>query len=210
MNTSTSNKFKVFSFVFTIIMILYHAQWDFLSNTPYVYRLSTITEKGLDHLAGIAMAYFFMTSGFMLYNNLTSENVGSKLKRRVKNLLIPFILWNMIYMPLKIIFMHQTINGILDLVYHFSFAPYAGPLWYVFAVFILSLLSPFIIRIRNRSNACFCFCICILLATSLYLYGYNEFNLMGYSEDTHIIMWLSRLCRYMPAYIVGGGTWNIS
>lgn len=203
MQKSTSYKFQVYSYLFTLAMVLYHAQWNYLSDTSLVEQIYRPVTSIIDNLGGVAMAYFFMTSGFMLYYNANSDNVKEKVVRRVKTLIIPFCVWNMVYMPLKVIVLHESVGGILDVVYHFSFAPYAGPLWYVFAVFILSLFSPLIIRCKTFSNRSIDIILVVLCIVSLLMYGFGILSRFGLSEDTHFVMWSVRLWRYMPAYLLG-------
>ena len=56
-------------------------------------------------IAGIAVPTFFMISGFLFFNNFrefTWDGYKKKMKSRVKSLIIPFVLWNVIVFAARI------------------------------------------------------------------------------------------------------------
>ena len=100
-----SKKITVLSFIMSLGIVLYHI------HTPSYFGLfpaQSALDKVcagiscvIDSLAGISVCYFFMCSSFLLYYNLTKWNITAKVRKRVKSLLIPFILWNLIGLVIK-------------------------------------------------------------------------------------------------------------
>lgn len=200
MSLRTSNKIKYFTFAFTLLMVIYHARGDFrLANPSVAVFQDHLTE--LYNLFGcLAMAFFFMMSGYLLYNNLTEANVYEKIKRRVKSLLIPFIIWNVIFMIAEIVILHKPINGVFDMLLGFSLFPYDGPLWYVFVIFVLPLFTPLMIKIANKRIHEVIVIITSLISLLIYFYISLNYNL---EEAQKSITWIVRFCGYFPCYVVG-------
>ena len=87
-------------------------------------------------LVKVAMPTFFVMSGYLYFVNVTEWNAKtywSKLLRRVKTLLIPYIIWN-IAMAVKL----QTFSLSIFL------EPANMPLWFLRDLMIVSLLTPII------------------------------------------------------------------
>lgn len=95
-----SRKITFISFIMALGIVLYHVHMPAYFGLPpaqsVVDKICAGISCVIDSLAGIGVCFFFMCSAFLLYYNLTEENVADKLKRRVISLLIPFILWNLI------------------------------------------------------------------------------------------------------------------
>ena len=66
----------------------------FLEPVPWINQsISFFVER----IACLAVPGFFMCSGYLFYRNLTWGNIPEKLKRRVYSLVIPFLIWNVLY-----------------------------------------------------------------------------------------------------------------
>lgn len=202
MTDITSRKIKAFTFIFTLVMIVYHAQWAYFNDIALVRSIQPVIFRFYGCCGCVAMSFFFMTSGYLLYRNLDAHTTKEKLKRRIKSLLIPFVIWNIIYMPADILFHGREINGVAQILYGFSFSPYNGPLWYVFAIFLLSLLAVPMARIMRKKMLVFSIC-AVLAVVSVLVYGLEVLKYLGLSEETHIVMWIVRLFRYLPSYMLG-------
>jgi len=84
----------------------------------------------------VAMPTFFVMSGYLFFVNVTEWNAKtywSKLRRRVKTLLVPYIIWN-IAMAVKL----QTFSLSIFI------EPGNMPLWFLRDLIIVSLLTPII------------------------------------------------------------------
>ncbi len=97
----------------------------------------------------IAVPFFFVTSGFLLFKKMDKENLNiSIVKRYLFKLLRLYLIWSLIYFPLKLNwFFHQkigTFHFILTYIRDFFFVGSHIHLWYfsslIFAVFLISVL----------------------------------------------------------------------
>ena len=87
-------------------------------------------------LVKAAMPMFFVMSGYLFFANVEQFNkeiFSQKIRRRIKTLLIPYIIWNLL-MAVKL----KTIN------LSFFWTPANMPLWFLRDLMIVSLLSPII------------------------------------------------------------------
>ena len=57
----------------------------------------------IDKIACLAVPSFFMCSGYLFYRNFTWEKISVKLKRRFFSLVVPFLLWNLLYYILHLV-----------------------------------------------------------------------------------------------------------
>lgn len=132
-----------------------------------VYPFFYYTQHILSEVIGyVAVFLFFFISGYLMFFGIAEydyNTFGSKLKRRIKSLVVPYILWNVIYLLIAIgytyhkegIFLCSDWN-LIDWLKPFycygenSRFPIAGPLWFVRDLFIVFLLSPLIYLFIKR------------------------------------------------------------
>lgn len=196
MNKEASNKLRVLSFAFTIVIVGYHSN-HIIDHLYTSNMLRIIVDNIWEYLANVAMSFFFMTTGFLLYKDASKDNIYEKLKRRIYTIIIPFALWNTLYWLLSLS-IHGIQEDIFHILYRFSFDPYDGPLWYLFAISVLSLFSPLVFKLRKTKW--FQYLIYAICLISLIVYGLHVFTTLN---DMHIASWTERLCRYIPSYILG-------
>jgi fucose 4-O-acetylase-like acetyltransferase len=133
-------------------------------------------------LCKVAMPTFFVMSGYLFFANVTEWNAKTylgKLRRRVKTLLIPYIVWNLL-MAIKL----RTFS--LNIFWAFwseagkqidwlgneqlMTAPANMPLWFLRDLMVMALLSPIIyIGIRKMGGWL------LIILTPLYLSGFCAF-----------------------------------
>ncbi|WP_196801593.1 acyltransferase family protein [Segatella baroniae] len=121
-------------------------------------------------ITAIPVPLFLMISGYLYFNNCKINSTFSrdlyfkKSKRRIKSLLIPYILWNLLFFLLftstQLFFSnpemlqktgYKTIEEytLIDLLKNFwaldsTGMPIDGPLWFIRDLFVISLCSPII------------------------------------------------------------------
>ena len=204
MTKESSNKFRFFSFVSALVVIGYHARLPFLEEYNLVSSASPYISRLYDCFCSIAMSFFFMTSGYMLYHGATNENAGKKFGRRIHSLLIPYIIWNLIYMGLYLVFRRDYFkNGITDIFYGFIFTPFNGPFWYVLAIFCLSAFVMPVVRLYRTQPLVLKIAFILLIILSIAVESCSLFSVFGISEENVILVWIVRLFRYLPAYMIG-------
>lgn len=101
-----------------------------------------------------AVPTFFCISGFLFWRTVTSfGSIKEKLWRRVKSVLVPFVLWNIAYALVLItlknewgkVNLNEVISSVLLYKYYF-------PMWYMFQLMVFFLLSPMIYLFMRRST----------------------------------------------------------
>lgn len=149
-----SAKIRNMSFVCALLVVCIHCNVS-LSVKHDVFWLMQLTTCTL---CEIAVPFFFMISGFLLAGKM--QDCGwwrLEVSKRVKSLLVPFIIATVIYIALTIpidaikdmrhgdIFKHNPfVHGRVLEVFglDFSSPPILAPLWYLRALFMLVVLSP--------------------------------------------------------------------
>lgn len=128
----------------------YHVPTDFFTQTTWFVR--NFFAYGL---GAIAVPFFFFLSGLTFFRDYSTRKYPQKLKRRVKTLLIPYLLWNIIglifsilytYTPLSNIVQGRelftpTIGNILKGVFLYK---YNYQFWFLFNLIIFTLFAPII------------------------------------------------------------------
>lgn len=169
-----SHKVKIISFIMAILIIYVHA-----NNLKY-YGL----ENNLTNVAAIfvngqyavfgqwAIPFFFFISGYWFFridvnNSSVKMEITNKIKRRVKTVVVPYILWNTFGMLFYMVItripilaermnsgeviginLSNIINGIFFHRYYFTF-------WYMQDLIILIALSPLLFLVlKNKVTAC--------------------------------------------------------
>jgi len=181
---------------------MYHARFVDINRINY---LNVIDCKSLSfysefatHIGTVCMVFFFFMSAFWFYRGLdTKEELFKRWKKRIKTLLIPFILWSLI-----ILFYSVTYNGLVfkveDVFFLFFETPIAGPLWYILGLLILQLFSPLVLYIKKHKKITIAFFIFVALYIFLRKYDFIP---------TYLIFenwwWYENLLSYTPVYILG-------
>lgn len=149
----------------------------------------------LDHivrlcLAEIAVPLFFVISGFLFFYqcDFNKETYYNKLRKRIHTLLIPYLIWNTLYLFFVMIVQQiqpsstslgrklvvdYSFIDILDSYWHFDgvirgYDPICGPLWFIRDLMIVNLFSPIVyFCIRNKRI------VFLFLLGVLYICGIN-------------------------------------
>lgn len=177
-----SRKVTVVSFVMAIFVIYIHANNLKYYGIPVDQHtlVNVIVELFAEVIGGVAVPFFFMLSGYWLFRfDITDSSAVSvlftKIKKKVKTLVIPYLLWNtfgMVFyvaitrMPLSLSMMNNgevveislsnIIKGVFLHDYYFTF-------WYLQDLIILTALSLLLLMVlKNR-------CVCIALMLVLFL-----------------------------------------
>ena len=208
MKKATSIKIGVFSFIGTLIIAAYHLELVFYNYLSVSDSTHEILVESFEYIACVAMSFFFMKSGFLLYRNATKENIGAKLKRRLFTLFVPFFLWNLPFLFIKLfqqfILHFDSEISIKKVILKLTLFPYNGPLWYVFAIGVLCFIAPIILIIKEHKKM-FMVMVGSVLALSIFIYGFNGLRFFIDLSDSNqaYIEWIERFFRYLPCYMVG-------
>lgn len=186
----------------TVGMVMYHARWIDYFNIEY----SNIIDRKIlsfyfrfaEHIGTVCMTFFFFMSAFWFYKGTNSnKDILNKCKKRLKTLLIPFLLWTIILGLYKI--GNSEISLASNNIFYYIFeSPVAGPLWYILGLLILQLLSPIFILFKKNKK----------ITTFLFVFGIGYVLLRNFNIIPHMLSfknwwWYNNLIYYLPAYLIG-------
>lgn len=167
-NTSNINdKIRILSFLCTIMVLFRHSRnliafWG----TENVNNFTAYFENTMSTLTEVAVPSFFIISGyfFFKYDYYDTNNYFTMLKKKIRTLVIPFIIWNIIgaiilsfYEPSKIG------HSIESSIYNLLLSKWNGPLWYIRDLILLMLISPIYLWIFKLNNKILYIIILIIL-----------------------------------------------
>ncbi|MBP5235793.1 MAG: acyltransferase [Bacteroidales bacterium] len=162
MNERLSVIIRIMRFPLIILVLFIHGMPQsapFTGGEPLGWQLYHYISELISHNIGaVAVPMFFMISGYLFFagcadRNLKFSDFITKWKKRVRTLLVPYIIWNVLYivaiLAKKVIFTRLGLeNDDKDQLlargfgYLFWTGPLDFPLWYVRSLMVMSLLAP--------------------------------------------------------------------
>ena len=179
----------------TLFICCYHfCFWN------YGYNITFTTLR--EFSGSLAMSLFFLISGFLLYQNAnTKEEINRKVHKRFYSLFIPFVIWNAITV-IRVIYIKRSFPfTFANFLSWFFTGPADGPIWYLLAIYLLSLFAPIIVKFKHKK----------VLTTSLfsvlliYLYLRNA-GLFPYPFMAEDWWWYWNTIGYLPYFLIGSYT----
>lgn len=104
MNKEISDRIKIIGFLMTCVIAAYHCGTPKDPINAFDMKWNTFIGYTFESVAALAMSYFFMVTGFLLFYDLSFKNYFEKIRKRLYSLLLPYLLWQIIIM-LKIVIM---------------------------------------------------------------------------------------------------------
>lgn len=199
MDKELSKKITIISMIYSTLLIFYHANANvFFSNIINTGSLTDRLSYVIEYLfVGFGGAHFFMiTAAFLLYYDMSEDNIGSKVLRRIKTLLIPLLIWNFIGMFTY----HDWGKGIKHVIVSFVTTRYCGQLWFVQELLIMLLFLPLfrrIFRIRYVAEV-----LLVLIYLAEYL-GVPYLQEAAFFPSTMARSEVVRMLQYAPTYCLG-------
>ncbi len=149
------NKVCWFQFISSLLVIWTHAGNAQLFLGPLIpsYPLRYMQEVTVPKLIRVAIPCFLMISGYQFFRNFTIDKLPGKWKRRVKSLLVPYLLWNFLYyagyLVAGLLGLEKVVNrsvsltlpNVLRAVFYFEYNPV---FWFMYQLILLVLLAPVI------------------------------------------------------------------
>lgn len=138
--SSLNNRITSYGFILTVFVIWLHAGESLISSIP----------------GQIAVPGFFLLSGFLFFRGFDGKaSCGEVFKRkllsRAKTLLVPYLLWNLIYFLIYFAFGKAELSDLPEAVLHYGCNPV---FWYLFQLMLITLLTPLMyVCIRTRAGA---------------------------------------------------------
>lgn len=132
-----------------LAVVMLHAITLYVFNPSYYGTTSYYANLLLNSFSRIGVPLFLMISGALILSDPLTLDIKAFYKKRLARILIPLLSWNVLYYAFFLIFdkapfdFLTLVNGVLNngTAYH---------LWYLYALFGLYLLSPFLKRIADN------------------------------------------------------------
>lgn len=149
-------------------------------------------------IATAAVPTFFCISGFLFWTSAMSyKAVHNKLVRRIKTVLVPFLLWNCFYATVYTFLNNGwtsiSISGIISSVILYE---YYFPMWYMFQLMVFFLISPILYLMLKRKTVIISFIIVLALFT-VFVTSDISFSYNGLERS--LIQF-----NYLIYYVIGG------
>lgn len=232
------NKVTWFSFVLSILVIWIHA---YNAELFLGYQAATGTVYILEHRIGdwfgqIAVPGFFMISGYQFYRGFHLGQLKGKWNRRVKSLLVPYIVWNFLYYISYVIAsripavaavigkgeVELSLNAVVNAVVGHT---YNNVFWYLYQLLWLVALAPVLYLLFRRFwSGCLLLAVCWIQVRlnksglfvnpdALIYYGSGAMLALHFREVTEGVesrkrVFFGGLCLAAAAVIYAVGLWK--
>ena len=192
MTKEQSSRIRVIGFLMSFEVVMYHAGNGGVPRLNDFDELTYTALSGLFNytLAPLAMCWYYTATAFLLFYHLTPKSFIPKMKRRFVTLLLPYLIWQVLFIPIK---PPASWKSFIKTVFFLQQYPPNGPLWYVYAIFVLAFLSPLLwLLLRGRKTG-------FIAAVGLALGSYILLQSKGDVLPGNI----PNMLRYTPAYLFG-------
>lgn len=209
-NGRTSEIIKLSRFPLAILVVFIHSVGDL--DAPYAHLRDFISHP----LLSFVVPTFYIMSGYLFFWNINDKTClewyYDKLQRRIKKLLIPYVVWNLVtlgldytkYLKRSVCWLPYQEMTVGDILYRtlFAYQPIDLPLWYVRDLIVLIIMSPVIYYIVSQKTCCvfiftisvWYFCggnilvnpVSVLFFTIGGLLGIKKMDLILFREKMHI------------------------
>ena len=141
-------------FVAAVLVVMIHA--DVQEGCPESVRM--VKDLVVGGVCGLAVPFFFAVSGYLLAGHVGEDGWwGSALKKRVWSLLVPYLIWNVVFFVADIPRSGASVSGFATCLGLNPFEmPGVYPLWFVRSLMILVVISPVLVRLVRRLGWRFC------------------------------------------------------
>lgn len=165
MNKYLSDKLTILYTLLIIMVVYIHSYYLEAEQYPCALFLQNLTGRGI---CRVANPLFFCISGYLFARNINCmKDVFSKQRKRIRTLLIPYILWNIIFVLWYVLLecfpginRFNNSKGLLDnylnvplseSLYNLLVVPAAFQLWFLRDLLMMLLFSPLLWWITNKS-----------------------------------------------------------
>ena len=205
-----SDKLTVLYTLLIIMVVYIHSYYPQSEHYPIADFLQKFIGTGLCSLAN---CLFFIISGYLFARNVTDSNSAvKKTLMRIKSLLPPYIIWNILFVFVYVVLdlipglsnfnnssgtidqlKHQTLAKVL---YNLFVSPAAFQLWFIRDLLVMFLVAPILCYVSRKSQM-----LAFMLAlASTFIYGWliyfwtgiilgvNRYNVENYYRDSWIVI----------------------
>ena len=169
-NNKHYDAIDVFRLLCSVLIMMVHINpFDYCDfPSPFSYANYFIQ----NYVRVIALPFFFVTSGFLLYRKTTLENIDYKyILRYIRKIFRLYVIWTIIYFPLEVMISR---NGTVLYPYHLNII-FSGSfqMWYLNALMFAVAVTSFLLykRIKPKTILMIAFCFNVIAILSQSWYG---------------------------------------
>lgn len=162
-----SYKMRLYSYLASITIVMLHGTYYFARGSAGTVNWSHTFQENMISFFGfvgtLSMGWFFFSSSYFFFRSYSTENYPKTMGKKIRTLLIPYVLWNALYIIYDfLVYLRvgkvqfdivETIKGFLFFYWpgETMIAPANLPLWYVIRIFTYFLSAPLIyILVKNK------------------------------------------------------------
>lgn len=135
-----------------IFVIILHSIMTALGNPVFYQHPSWYLCMLIEPLDRTGVPLFFMISGFLLLSSPKTENISDFYKRNIPKLVIPLVVWSLIYYFAEVSFRQQPID-IYDFLSQCLNQGVVYHMWFVYTLLGIYLLCPFLKRMADQCTS---------------------------------------------------------
>ncbi|MBD5192959.1 MAG: acyltransferase [Bacteroidales bacterium] len=182
------NKIVIISTILAIGIVFLHIKFD-----EEVSSIAKLTHQSITFFLHTCVPLFFAISGYLFFRGFSMKQYGNKLKRRIKSLLFPYLIWNIayvffMYLIYRVGFLNElsyslNTSGVLKAIINAE----CSPLWFIRYLMLFVCIAPltyFVLRHR-LIGAIF---ISLQIVFNLYNYHVGYFNSGIHVNDNTLAM----------------------
>lgn len=154
----------IVKFICSLLVVFLHCYCNEYGSFGYLIK---------ETLCNLAVPFFFISSGFLFFKKLDNENPQLYLLKYVKRLIIIYLFWSFITLPVSIYnFYHIFPNGSLILLFMylikcFFFIGSLGVYWYILSLILDSIIIYYAYK-NNKLNILFTISLILFLVGVLF------------------------------------------
>ena len=234
MDTTLSNTISLLRFPLALLVIYLHIDqipynitFDNILQGNVGYAIYNLSKISIVTFASIAVPCFFIISGYLFFYKIESYSFSlysQKLKQKVRSLLVPYIIFNILAVAYIYVTQGITLKSISEIFWN----PANFPLWFLRDLMILTLCSPLIYLFAK-----YCKMYGLILLTAIYIcnltpafasqyanislyffylgcyWGTSKFRLQNINSQTVKVLQIISILLYIVSVIVWGKHYDI-
>lgn len=171
-----SNKIVILSFLLCVGVVYQHTQFR-----PELSTSFDNLHKFIFFIVETCVPFFFAISGYLFFRNYSVDKICRKFKSRVKTLLIPYLIWNTLFVAFMLVMnslglisklgIQCSVRGIITAIINSE----CSPLWFVKYLMVFVVLSP-VVYYLLRNKLIGLIAIFAMLALNIYNYETGAFG----------------------------------